>query len=563
MGVRVEIGGEVYDAESYSVLEDSTPTSSDDSSGSVGVITFTIPGVKNAFLLAGKEISLKDTRRGSTVGFVDQVSESDRGSTVLTCQSRLGRLNIFGVQSQPFEGTLQDAFRYYVGLAGQTTEILVDPEIASRPVVFPGWFGELWFHMKQMAAAQDCELALVSDVILLRPLRTREAVNHRDISRNRAYGGTSLARSVEVYCYDNRPIREEMVYPIVAWSPEVEVITVGAGETVERTLELSSSVSSIQDPVMQTFVSQDYKASSVYTVVGDDGLPIQPGQWRAAGGRMEVRILEDTRSLLVTFTGASGIQSAKGQPISTYSLALGSDFTGNRYSTLRIVGDGVGFRKESVFVRTGVPSELTATEVGITIDNPFISTWDDAYKAGVKSAKWYAGEKMVLGGSVTSINQLGDSGAANYPTYAFDQSQWQGSTYGQVQTSNGSRTYRDIEESYYDIVRSDFDNQVFGNSGGARVWDETSRRWYRIRTATTDPSNISYEAVDDLTHLDVESYYQGLTYSQERSLFPRRTYSERDRLGLTGRNPGDKRPLLYPSTSLYPSTELYPVGDFN
>ena len=146
MGIRIGVGGKTYETESYTVSEDSTPTSSDDSSGSVGTISFTIPGVENPYLLNGKDVSLIDTRRGSTNGFVTQVSEQDNGQTNLTCQSRLGRLNVYGVQAQPFVGTLQNAFRYYAGLAGQTTDILVDPQIANRPVVFPGWSGELWFH---------------------------------------------------------------------------------------------------------------------------------------------------------------------------------------------------------------------------------------------------------------------------------------------------------------------------------------------------------------------------------------------------------------------------------
>ena len=534
MGIRIGVGGKTYEAESYTVSEDSTPTSSDDSSGSVGTISFAIPGVENPYLLNGKDVSLIDTRRGSTIGYVTQVSEQDNGQTNLTCQSRLGRLNIYGVQAQPFVGTLQNAFRYYAGLAGQTTDILVDPQIANRPVVFPGWSGELWFHFKQMAAAQDCEIALVSNVILLRPLRQREAIDHRNISRTRTYGGTTLARAVEVYCYENRAITNQLVYPAGGWVPEVEVITVGAGEVVERVIELSASVSYIEPPVMQTFVAQNYNASSVYTVVGDDGLPIMPAQWTASGGKVEVLINEDTVSLTVRMTGATGIANSDGVFISTFSLALGSDFTGNRYSTLRLIGTGVAFNKQSVLVRTCIPASLTGTDIGTTIDNPFLSTWDDAYSAGVRAARWYAGEKMVISGSVTSINQLGDTGTANYPKYSFDQAQWQGNTYGFVQTANTGLTYGAIQDAYYAVVQDDFDNQVFGNTGGVRIWDRKTNRWYRSRSGTTNPSQITFDADDDLTHFDLDVKYDGMTYAQEQALFPGVSYTDRDRLGLYG-----------------------------
>lgn len=560
MGIRVNIGGTTYEADSYTVTEDSTPTKSNDSSGSVGTLTFEIQNVENAFLLEGKEVSLVDTRRGTTVGFVTEVSEQDNSAVSVECQSRLGRLNIYGVQAQPQVGTLQDAFRYYVGLANQTTDILVDPAIAGRPVVFPGWYGELWFHMKQMAAAQDCELALVSNVILLRPLRTREAIDHRNTSRSRTYGGATLAQAVEVYCYDNKPITNQLVYPPGGWNPEVEVITVGAGEEIERTVELSASVEIIQPPVMQTFVSNDHRTSSVYTIVGDDGFPIQPQQWSDYGGLVTVTIDPDTTSLTVFMRGATGIQSTKGEAVSTFSLALGSDFTGNRYSTLRIVGSGVSFNKQSVNVRTCVDPKLTGTEIGVTIDNPFLSTWDEAYSAGVKAAKLYAGERMVLSGNVTSINQLGDSGSARYPTYEFDQSQNQGRTYAQVQTVNAGQTYQSIEQSYFDIVRDDFDNQVFGNSGGVRIWDRQSRRWFRNRSGSIDTTEVSFSAEDDLLHDDMLGRYGNVTYYQEGEMFQGMTYSQRDRMGLFFTEVEALPDTNFPSLTRYPSLTDYPRG---
>lgn len=536
MGVRIKIDGVIYEAESYGVTEDSTPTSSEDSSGSVGTIDFVFHSttIENPWLLVGKDVSLVDTRRGSTIGFVDSVSESDHGAITLQCQSRLGKLNIFDVQSQPFSGQLRDGFEYYLSLAEQDFDLLVDPQISARPVVFPGWYGELWYHLKQMAAANDCEIALVSNVILLRPLRGREAIDHRDITKARQFGGTTLARAVEVYHYNNKPITSELVYPPNGWNPEVEVITVGAGETVERVLELSASVSSILQPEMLTSVPPEYESTSVYTIVGDDGLPIMPDQWRDAGGRLSVEINPDTTSLTVKVTGATGIANRDAQAISTYSVALGSDFTGNRYSTLRIVGSGVRFDKKIIRVRTCIDDKLTGTDVGITIDNPFLSTLNQAYSAGVRAAHLYAGNQMVISGTLTTINQLGDSGNANYPRYSYVQAQHQGKTYAQVQASYAGKTYSDIQQELYDVVRNDFANQVFGNAGGVRVWDRRTLRWYRVRNSTISPGEVTYEAENDLTYGDVQDKYDALTYGENQTIFSGKTYSERDRLGLYG-----------------------------
>lgn len=532
MGVRLDIGGTFYETESYIVIEDSTPTSSDDSTGSVGTFEFGLKGVVDPFLLKGKSVSLIDSRRGSTLGYVQSVSEVDRNTVTVSCLSRLGRLNIYSVQAEPFVGTLGNAFRYYAELGEQIIDVFIDPQIADRPVTFPGWFGELWYHLKQMAAAQDCEVALVSGVILLRPLRVREAIEYREVQRSRKYGDTRLARAVEVYRYNNREIENELVYPPGGWTPETEVIAVGAGETIDRVIELSASVTYIEPPVMLTFVDPNYSASSVYTIVGDDGLPVTPAMWADYGGRLAISINDDTTSLTVSVTAPSGIVGGKGEAISTYSIALGADFTGNRYSTLRLVGTGVAFTKEIMRVRTCVPDQLTGTDVGITIDNPFLSTINEARKAGVRAARWYAGERMELNGTTTAINRLGESGNMTYPTYAFDQTQFNGMTYAQVQTIQTGRTYDEIERAYYDTVRDDFENQVYGNTGGARVWDRKTNHWFRIRHATINTATVDFDAEDDDTHEDHENTYYSMTYAQEQALFAGRTYSERDRLGL-------------------------------
>lgn len=563
MGILIQIDGKDFFADTYTVSEDATPTATDDSSGGVGTLSFNIPAQENAFLLVGKDVSLLDTHRGTTVGYVDSVSESDEsGMIAVNCISRLGRLNIYGIQAQPFHGTLENAFRYYLGLANQVIDVAVDSDISGRPVIFPGWEGELWFNLKQMAAAQGCEVALVSNVIFLRPLRKMEAIQHRDLSRSRSYGGGTLAQSVEVYCYQNRVISDAPVYPPGGWNSEVRVITANAGETVEEILELSSSLSSIQQPVMQTFVSKDYSASSVFTAVGDDGLPIQPAQWTASGGSLTVFINPDTTSLTVRVTAPTGITNAKGQAISTYSIALGSDFTSNRYSTLRLVGTGVAFDKELIRVGTGVSPSLTATEVGITIDNPFLSTWNDAYTAAARAARNFAGEQLTLSGTVASLNQLGDSGSAAYPKYSADQAAWSGRTYAQVQTANTGKTYAAILEGYYLEVRDDFENQVFGNTGGSRIWDQKTHRWYRTRSGSIGPGEIGVgNAEDDLQHFDVENTYSPLTYAQERDIFQGMTYSERFRLGLW---PGETADVIqdqaYPSTGTFPGPGLFPIA---
>lgn len=583
MGFRIDIEGLKTEIEDYSVSESSSPLAAGDSSGPVGTFSITLPipdryvplgsgvsgfgygegsygegpygggsyvGTPNTpwkvirevgpQILIDKSVRILDPRKGFTLGVIKEATESRDGGTIqLSGTSRLGSLNVYGIQAQPFVGTLRDAFTYYLGLANVTSDLFVDDEIGDRPVIFPGWTGELWYYLKLMAAAQDCDISLVSGVILLRPVRKRIATNDRDTARSIRTGTNTLAQSVEVYQYSNREITDELVYPPGGWTPEVQVLTVNAGETTEYTLELSASVSSIQEPVMGTFVGQSHSTSSVYTVVADDGLAINPTQWTAFGGSVSVSIAPDTTHLLVKMTGARGLPTASGALAQNFSIALGADTTGNRYSTLRIVGTGVAYNRVKKRIRTGVPASKTATEVGVTIDNPFISTVDDLYRAGTRAAKQYAGAVMSLSGSVIAINRRGDSGVATYPTYGQVQTSLTTElgtpTYGQVATyysGLGLGTYSQVRQHWFDIFRDEDVDQVFGNAQGARIYDRRSRRWYRVREATLTPGGISLgSADDDLTNGDIQGLYDDLTYAGVQTLLAPFTYHE---VNLTG-----------------------------
>lgn len=585
MGFRIEIEGQTLEAEDYSVTEAASPLAAGDSSGQVGTFAITLPipdeyvplgtsfegfaygegpygegpyggssflGIPNTpwlvirqvgpQILIDKDVKITDGRKGFTLGTISGATESLDGASIqLTGTSRLGVLNVYGVQAQPFVGTLRQAFEYYLSLAGVTTDLFVDDEIADRPVVFPGWTGELWYYLKLMSAAQDCDIALVSGVIILRAIRKRIATSNRDTTRSISTGSNTLAQAIEIYQYNNRAVTNELVYPIGGWSPELEVLTVNAGETTEYTLELSTSVSSIQDPVMQTFVSQDYQSSSVYTIVADDGLAVDPALWTARGGSFSISIADDTTHLIVRLTGATGVPTSSGTASQNFSVALGSDTTGNRYSTLRVVGSGVQYDKVKKRVRTGVPASKTATEIGVTIDNPFISTTNDLYRAGTRAAKNYAGAGMSLQGAVIAINRRGDSGSAQYPTYGQVQAalvtEIGGTpTYGQVQTYYAGidlTTYEQVRQHWFEVFRDDDTDQVFGNAAGARIYDRKSRRWFRIREATPTPGIISIgSAEDDLTLGDVQELYDDLTYAGVQTILDPFTYREVQLAGL-------------------------------
>lgn len=508
MGYNLSIDGYDYKFHpvGYSVQEDATPLPANDSFGSVGTIEITLPlpdeyvtGRTNPLVRFGPEwlidktFVFTDTERGSIPGtFLATRTDLANGTITLSGLPRTGILNVYNVNAQPFVGTLGNAIAYYLSLASVTTGFEVESTLAVRYVEFPGWTGELWYHMKQMASVHNLDISLVNGVIMFRPIRRLTIDRGRESSKNRDLNLPTLSQAVEVYNYKNRAITNELVYPPKGWNPEVEVFNVNAGEDAEYTLELSSSVSSIQTPQFRTSVTPAYAATSVYTVVANDGLALSQSQWINNGGHLELTINDDTTSLKLKLTGPTGIPTAYGTVATNFSIALASDSTGNRYSTLRVVGTGVTFDKgEPVRIRTGVPKSKAPTEVGVTVDNPFVSNLDDCYRIGTRAAREFAYPTPDLSADIISAIPSGDP-------------MWLGST--------------------------------FGNVSGARVWDSASKRYYRVRDTRFSEGAISYTADDDLTYGDVEDHFEGLTYGDVESLYDGFNYLQVERRGLIHAN---------------------------
>lgn len=553
MGVKVEIGGRVYETSQFTVEEASTPLAAGDSSGQAGSISFNIPkpdefietshplNVYGLMHLVGKEVKLTDTYKGYTVGTVQSAQYSiDGGLIQVSALSRLTDLNIYNVNVAPYSGLLSNAFKYYASLAAiDAGDIVVldtvDRQLSTETVAFPGWSGELWYGLKQMATSIDCDISLVSGLIVLRPIRVNTATRGRDISRNIAITAGNFAKYIEVYQYNNQAITNKLVYPAGGWTPNTEIISVNAGETIEKDLVLSASVSSIAQPSFQTFVGPYDNSSSVYTVIGDDGLPISSAQWNNSGGKLTLAINDDSKTLKLTLTGPVGIANASGEMSKSFSLALSNDGGSGNYSTLRIIGTGVAFNKQVKRFPTGVTSAQASSEVGITIDNPFLSTTEDVNRAGIRAIRKYNGSEYTINGSVVSVNSLGDTGVVTNYSYAYFAAKFPGKTYAQVAADSNisGKTYYAVNTWLNTGITDLLSNQVFGNVAGSRIWDSSSKRWYRIRSATLDYGNISFTAEDDLMHEDMyNELYTGNTYATIKGWYTGLTYAQVDLLGI-------------------------------
>lgn len=545
---------------SYNYTEDSSPLSGADTSGSVGTFSVTIPvpdpdlpdaqrhplwqyhRTLGDAILHGATVDIYDSRKGVTSGTVKVIERSrDGGSVQLSGTTRMSLMNVFNVQAQPFSGTLNGAITYYLGLAGITSGFSVDAVIANRPVTIPGWYGELWLHLKQLVSANSADISLVSNIIEIRPVRERIASTGRDLTRSTNVGGYNLAQAVEVYQYNNRPITNQLVYPIGVPTTEGQVLNVNAGETSDYTLQLSSSLTSIQQPTMMTSMDLSYQGSSAYVITTSDGTPVEPLTWTGAGGEVSISIGQDTTSLVVFLKAPIGLTNGDGSLSPSFSLSLTDPDTTNRFSTLRILGSGVAFDKQKKRISTGIPASMTATDVGLTIDNPTVSTADDVSRVGLRAARQYTGIAMSLSGTVVSVNRRGDSGQSSVPTYEQVQNALASilggtPTYQQVQnyhTSLGLLTYEQVQnywESYF--ANPDID-QVFGNVQGARVYDSKTHRWYRVRSASLTDNGIAFtDAEDDLTYQDYQNFHAGKTYAQVQAALAGLNYRQVELIGM-------------------------------
>lgn len=517
-GSRSSVGG-------YSVTEDATPIEGSDSSGGVGQITFQAvddPSRFGSMLLLNDTVRLLDGDRGETQGKITELSSNNRSLSV-TATSRLGQL-VINADASPVNGTLTTAINYYLSLGGITTGIAIDTSVANIPVIAPAWSGDLWTKIKELCVSTGTEIALVKGNIAVRPIRGRRAFELNNISESWSVSNTDMAQRVEIVYYDTKWVASGLMYPTGGWNEDVTIYSVNSGQTSTVNIPIDATPTSVVQPVPMLSVSPGYSATSVYTVVGNDDKPIMPAQWTNDGGSVSVAIGADKRSLDVTFVGASG-NTAKYAP---FRFALSAS-DGSDYSTLRIVGTGMTYKRQSVLMPTGADASVTSTDIGVTVDNIFVKDYNAAVNLGINVTGKWASPTRTLNISKRDINRPSETNQnydyatiAQFDAYAASNGI---TTFGQFDTAWTGKTFSQFDAYWYDLVKNDFKFQVFGNAIGARI--QWRRAMYRIKSTSITESGVDYTAEADTTFADFDASaaetsmtfasfdasYSGLTFS--------------------------------------------------
>lgn len=542
MGVKIEVGKDENSLreiliQDYSVKESSTPLSGGDSSGAIGTIDLTIASdsvLPNPSISIGDLVRVTDTAKGYTFGTVQAV-DHDRATDLVsvTADLPLGRF-VTNVSIDAFVGTVKQAFERFCNIAGIVGDVFVDSTISQQLVAIPGFYGDLWTHMKEFATSIGADISLVSGITLLAPARRVTAIPHKQTESSFSWEVQQMAQKQEVIWYRTEPIESNVVYPSPFRTDEPRVLSVNAGEVSEYELSLDASLTAIQPPIMYDILPPGGIGVSAYSVVGNDDVHVTTEAWETGGGSVTVEVGRDSRSLLVTIVGPTGIPSIAGEELTSFRLALSANSRESVYPALYVYGDGVYMEPRSIIIRTGATESETPQEFAPVIDSIFLNTVDQAYEAGTRAAARYGPTgRGRLSERITSLNSPGLDGVLTVASYLDQQIAVGDDTYGDVDTLYAGMTYAEVQTSIHESLSVDYQNQVFGNIVSARIWDWRSSNFFRVRDASTEWGENSYSAENDVIMRDLDNATLG-TYGDVDSRMAARgvDYARGTRMGV-------------------------------
>lgn len=247
-----------------------------------------------------------------------------------------------------------------------------------------------------------------------------------------------------------------------------EAFQVPAGDVTIVQIALGMSALHLQQPVAVKDIKDvtlvpDF---SCYVVAGNDGLPIDPKEWRYYGGRILVNINPDT------VTATLRIYPAELPFLAPFTI--GFDDGSNTFGGLFLLGEGIALWKRGITLETGLGDDDVSEDSTPNLDNPFIQTEEQAWDAA----------HAALG------RQLGDLQTVTL-------------------TVSGVRGLTDVDDLAPETA--------LGRVAGARVaWDGL---YYRVRRAQHTPAGIILTCEQDVTFGDVDTVLPaGITFAQMTAL---------------------------------------------
>jgi hypothetical protein len=479
----------------YSYTEGSTPLVPGDESGAIGDVSIDVADCNDSSILLYKdEYFLQDRFHGSVVGMVENVTLNN---DVLTMggRSRIAALNVTRV-AETRSGTIEQVMDYIFSIVGIDSNVVYDDSLPNTIIHTPGYEGDLWVFVKDLASAYNFEVTVIRNFIVVRPVRQRVIDATNLINQTIQIQDIELAREFDVAYYNYTPETNFLVLPKGGWTPDVPVYQVEAGETVEFEVDLEFYLTSVVQPVVQDFVTKEYSGpSSVYSVSGNDSLPVPAALWTNLGGTMSFEILPPGNRLKIIVTGPNLPE------LSPYSISVSDGSTS--YSTLRVVGTGMNFTRELYTERTGLTAADTFNEKGQEIDNPTINTLQDAKDYALFARRLYALPKQTFSTSSREFRRIeGSIPFIFYPTFA----EYNSSVPAEYSFNNFNSDYSGLTFDQFTTSVLNTVPQGFGEVSGSRV--KLADAFYRVRNVTITPDIVSIDTEYDTLFEDLITVFR-------------------------------------------------------
>lgn len=398
-------------------------------------------------LLINNDMILSDTELGDLHFRVKKVSKN-MDMINLSGDTLSSRLNV-EKQAGPHGGAganLFTAITYYCGLVGVTP--IIDSEFALEleavDVNFIGWKGIVWEKLKELCAAVSASTTDnvgIEMVVEGEDLKFRKALQQTvDLSAMNSdlsfeVDAFDAAKSIEIYNYNTSYGSDKVIYDQGYFDESVEEkdrfqnslsdsMQVNAGEVVRKRFKVNASLESVNQPVPVTQITRTWPgpyegATGEYVIVGVDDIPVEPTQWEGLGGSLKINLVDekgeplapDEIEVVITAPSVPNLPHAANPAeagFSPYKIGLESSGEAD-YPAFWITGNGVFFEKTLETYGTGAPDEYTAKDVGVTIDNIFITKSSDSSSRGVAAAQVACGPRINMNQTVASGVSFGSS----------------------------------------------------------------------------------------------------------------------------------------------------------
>lgn len=372
-------------ATAATVSEDSTATNLADTFGGVGSINVSTDLLDNTMHLQGATVELTFNPDGGVrTGVVESISGS-AGIAQISGSTNLRKLNRT-INATVVTTTLGDALKQYLQKCGlSAAQYSIDSTIAARTGLWPGWSGNCWESIKELATVEQFDVGEIDGVITVAPLGQNTIDTSNNFQSTLSLSENIAGQQVETYFYTYSKLTNAQVYPPDTyddtygatikggWSKNVQVLSVTPGALSVTEVPLMASLSAVQQPICLKAIGPDYTGPSAYTVVTNDGdSPVDPADWTKRGGKITVQILPDTKTLRITVDAGQNLAAA-----APYRICMTSG-DGTDYSTLRIMGTGVLAWKQRLRMPTSTPTWMTDNDIASSTDCIFVRSQDQA-----------------------------------------------------------------------------------------------------------------------------------------------------------------------------------------